>query len=170
MRGWLKPGEEMMVRMVAPSYGCGVPCVYQGGVDRLSSRQLNPQPARAASQLTMTFRLFVCDNNNMPGESFYFSPEWRALRAAVLRRDGYRCVVCGADVSGRGRARVDHIRRVKDGGALLDPSNCRTLCPTHDAQGHREKGTGTRRRDERFAITGCTPSGKPLNPAHPWNR
>jgi hypothetical protein len=39
--------------------------------------------------------------------SFYFLPEWRKLRWAVLRRDAFRCVVCGRDVSGSGPARVD---------------------------------------------------------------
>jgi 5-methylcytosine-specific restriction enzyme A len=103
-------------------------------------------------------------------DPFYLSPQWRALRLAVLRRDGYCCVICGINVSGKGEARVDHIRRVKDGGAPLNPANLRTLCVLHEQQSHREKGTGSAQRDERFVITGCNPSGKPLDPSHPWNR
>jgi 5-methylcytosine-specific restriction protein A len=106
----------------------------------------------------------------MPANPFYFTPEWRALRGAVLRRDRYRCVVCGADVSGKGQARVDHIRRIQDGGARLDPANMRTLCILHDNQSHREKGTGSPKRDERFTLPGCDSSGFPLDPKHPWGR
>jgi 5-methylcytosine-specific restriction endonuclease McrA len=88
----------------------------------------------------------------------------------ALQRDGYRCIICGADVSGPGAARVDHIRRVSDGGAFFDLANVRTLCISHDAQSHREKGSGAPSREERFAITGCDVSGMPLDPAHPWRR
>jgi 5-methylcytosine-specific restriction protein A len=37
---------------------------------------------------------------------------WRALRAEVLRRDGYRCWLCG----GLGADSADHLVRVADGG------------------------------------------------------
>jgi 5-methylcytosine-specific restriction protein A len=103
-------------------------------------------------------------------DPFYRSHEWRCVRQMVLRRDGYRCVVCGIDVSNRGEARVDHIERVRDGGAVLDPANLRTLCVLHDNQGHREKGSRASRREERFIITGCDPSGMPLDSGHFWNR
>jgi 5-methylcytosine-specific restriction enzyme A len=36
-------------------------------------------------------------------------PRWRALRMAVLQRDSFRCVHCGA----RGRLEVDHIKPVR---------------------------------------------------------
>jgi 5-methylcytosine-specific restriction enzyme A len=100
-------------------------------------------------------------------DPIYLSAQWQRLRKLILRRDDYRCVVCGVDVSAPGAARVDHIRRVTEGGAPFDPGNLRTLCVTHDAQAHREKGTGSRERDERFG--GCDASGLPLDPRHPWN-
>ena len=100
-------------------------------------------------------------------DPIYLSAEWKQVRKFVLARDDHRCVVCGRDVSAAGAARVDHIRRVTDGGAPFDPANLRTLCVTHDAQAHREKGTGSQHREERFG--GCDLSGRPLDPRHPWN-
>jgi 5-methylcytosine-specific restriction endonuclease McrA len=103
-------------------------------------------------------------------DPLYQSLEWQRVRAFVVRRDHFRCVVCGVNVAGRGQARVDHIIRVKDGGALFDPVNLRTLCTRCDAGSHREKGTGAPVRQERFEITVCDPAGVPLDPKHPWNR
>jgi 5-methylcytosine-specific restriction endonuclease McrA len=99
-------------------------------------------------------------------DPFYYSPAWRALRIVVLRRDRWRCVVCGADVSGRGAARIDHIepRRTNPDIALC-PANCRTLCTLHDAQAHRERGPGrapVARRIERFTLKRVGPDGWPI--------
>lgn len=104
-------------------------------------------------------------------DPFYLSPEWRAVRLRVLRRDGHRCVVCRKDVSPPGAARVDHIlpRRQRPDLAL-DESNLRTLCAYHDNQSHREKPSGGGNRDERFVIRGCDADGWPRDPAHPWAR
>jgi 5-methylcytosine-specific restriction endonuclease McrA len=72
-----------------------------------------------------------------------YGQEWYRVRARVLRRDGYRCVVCGADVTGKHRARVDHIVPVKvDPARIYDLTNLRTLCPRCDAARHAEKGGG----------------------------
>lgn len=50
-------------------------------------------------------------------DPYYATPAWRALRADVLRRDGYRCAVTGC----ASRAtHADHIKPLKprwDGGA-----------------------------------------------------
>jgi len=106
----------------------------------------------------------------MPGNPFYQSAAWKALRRQALKRDGHRCTVCKVSVAGKGQARVDHIKRIKDGGAPLNINNVRVLCVEHDAQSHREKGTGSTHRDERFVITGCDATGLPLDPNHPWRR
>jgi 5-methylcytosine-specific restriction protein A len=103
-------------------------------------------------------------------QHFYQRPPWRQLRAAALRRDGYRCVVCGCDVSGPGMARVDHIQaRETHPHLALVLSNTRVLCPEHDNQAHREKGH-RKARDARFVVRDCDASGMPLDPNHSWNR
>ncbi len=103
--------------------------------------------------------------------SFYFLPEWRKLRWAVLRRDAFRCVVCGRDVSGSGPARVDHIRPRRIHPQLaLEPSNCRAPCAAHDNQAHREKGSrapddfdgGRVERCRDCGVDGCRSRQDPL--------
>jgi 5-methylcytosine-specific restriction protein A len=87
----------------------------------------------------------------------------------VLKRDGYRCVVCRIDVSSPGASRVDHVKPRKTHPHLaLDLTNLRTLCPDHDNQSHREKGSGSPNRDERFVIRGCDETGWPIDPNHQW--
>ena len=104
-------------------------------------------------------------------DRFYHTPGWKAARRAALRRDGYRCRVCGVGLGKRGQARVDHIQPVRTYPHLaLSLANLRSLCPLHDNQSHREKGrgSGTPQRDERFG--GCDVSGVPLDPGHHWLR
>jgi 5-methylcytosine-specific restriction enzyme A len=102
--------------------------------------------------------------------SFYDTPAWQEARRAALIRDGYRCVVCGLDVSGPGAARVDHIKPLLTHPHLaLSLANLRTLCPVHDNQGHREKRLRSAAgREEKFVITGCDAAGMPLDPGHRW--
>jgi 5-methylcytosine-specific restriction endonuclease McrA len=104
---------------------------------------------------------------------FLWSPAWRALRLVALRRDGYRCVICGGDVSAPGRARIDHIvpTRVRP-DLRLTLSNTRSLCARCDNQSHREKGgTPTRARTgERVERMGADRNGMPMDPMHHWNR
>ena len=70
-------------------------------------------------------------------DRFYLSVEWRAIRALVLRRDGYRCVCCGKSVLASGAARVDHIeKRLARPDLALVMSNLRTLCIDCDAMRH----------------------------------
>jgi 5-methylcytosine-specific restriction endonuclease McrA len=54
---------------------------------------------------------------------------WAALRTAAKRRDGYRCVKCGA----RGRLEVDHIKPVRTHPELaFDLGNLQAICaPCH---------------------------------------
>lgn len=76
----------------------------------------------------------------MPGDAFYQSPEWRALRKLALKRDHYRCVLCGASLLKLGRSRVDHIlpRRARPDLALV-LANLRSLCSLCDNRQSVEK-------------------------------
>jgi 5-methylcytosine-specific restriction endonuclease McrA len=102
---------------------------------------------------------------------FYDTPAWKAARRAALKRDGYRCVVCGRDIRGVGQSRVDHIKPLRIHPELaLSLANLRSLCANHDNQRHREKGSGRGApRGEKFVITGCDANGMPLDPAHHFN-
>lgn len=53
------------------------------------------------------------------------TPQWKALRLMALRRDGWKCVQCGA----RGRLEVDHIQPVRTAPELaFDLGNLQCLC------------------------------------------
>ena len=49
---------------------------------------------------------------------------WARLRQEVLNRDNWRCVDCGR----RGRLEVDHIKPMRNDGAVYELSNLQTLC------------------------------------------
>ena len=70
--------------------------------------------------------------------AFHQSPRWRALRLEAKRRDGWKCVECGA----RGRLEVDHVQPVSTRPDLaLTLSNLRTLCRAcHIAKTRAERG------------------------------
>lgn len=54
------------------------------------------------------------------------SKRWPALRLAAKRRDGFRCVECGA----AGQLEVDHIQPVRTHPELaFELSNLQCLCP-----------------------------------------
>ena len=99
---------------------------------------------------------------------FYDSQAWKVLRRQIVSRDGYRCTVCHVPLTSS-RARVDHIVRMKDAPHLaLEPSNLRTLCGRCDGQSHRERGTGTSYRIERFVL-GHDEHGMPRDEQHHWH-
>ena len=58
-------------------------------------------------------------------DAVYLTPEHRAWAKAVIRRDGFRCRMCGRT---DGRMVADHVVEVKDGGAALDIDNGQCLC------------------------------------------
>lgn len=49
------------------------------------------------------------------------------LRYEILRRDGFKCVICGRTRNDGAKLHVDHIKPVSKGG-LTEESNLRTLC------------------------------------------
>lgn len=62
---------------------------------------------------------------NRAPSSIYRDPRWAVVRLAAKRRDGWKCVECGA----RGRLEVHHIKRVKDFPELAySLEHVKTLC------------------------------------------
>jgi len=60
---------------------------------------------------------------------FYSTYEWRKVRYEVLKRDGARCLLCGASRKDGAVLNVDHIKPLKKFWSLrLDPENLQTLC------------------------------------------
>jgi 5-methylcytosine-specific restriction enzyme A len=57
------------------------------------------------------------------------SNKWKAIRLAVLARDGYRCQIRGPRCTGFAQ-HVDHIVPWRAGGAWFDMRNLRAACPT----------------------------------------
>lgn len=96
----------------------------------------------------------------MPGDSFYSSPEWRALRLQALRRARYCCEVCGASVRAKGASRVDHIKPRREHPQLaLVLGNLRVKCATCDNRGAVWKGEKNQRaRFEEVGLDGLPES------------
>lgn len=63
------------------------------------------------------------------GDEFYSSQAWREVRYFVLKRDGRRCVCCGATPDNFVQMHVDHIKpRSLRPDLSLDPNNLQILC------------------------------------------
>ena len=57
-----------------------------------------------------------------------YDAAWRALRAAVLDRDGWQCWMCGCALN-KSNATVDHLTPlVVDRSQRLNPQNLRACC------------------------------------------
>ena len=83
----------------------------------------------------------------MSGDPWYHTPQWKALRLKVLRRDAYRCTFCGELLLGKARGGkspvVDHIITRKEAPHLaLELGNLRVLCQPCDNRRHIEKSRG----------------------------
>jgi 5-methylcytosine-specific restriction protein A len=64
-------------------------------------------------------------------DPIYGSAEWRALIARIIAVRGRRCEdprCAKPDRGAGGRVYGDHIKELRDGGALLDPSNVMLRC------------------------------------------
>lgn len=73
-----------------------------------------------------------------PSATVHRDRRWPALRLAAKRRDGWRCVQCGA----AGRLEVDHVKPVRTHPELaFDLANLQTLCtPCHARKTRLEVG------------------------------
>ena len=60
-------------------------------------------------------------------KAFYDSALWKKVRAGILRTEPW-CRECLAIQRVTLATMVDHIKRIRDGGAKLDPANLQPLC------------------------------------------
>lgn len=94
------------------------------------------------------------------------TPQWKALRAYILERDNYTCVVPGCLEEA---TIVDHIK-ARNAGGTDDPDNLRSLCSIHDKQVKEFKRGKPFRRLGGVIPSPCDSNGMPLDPKHPWHR
>lgn len=79
--------------------------------------------------------------------ALYSTPRWKSVRFLAKRRDGFKCVLCGAV----GRLEVDHKKPLRDHPELaFDLSNLQTLCVSCHARKTRiEVGLGDMKPDRK---------------------
>ena len=96
----------------------------------------------------------------MAQHKYYTTAHWKALRAAALRRDRWRCTVAGC---GRQATIVDHVvtrPRQDEPSPAERLDNLRSLCASHDAQiKEHKRGRG---RGGVPVVKGCDVDGWPV--------
>lgn len=102
----------------------------------------------------------------MPGDPFYWSPEWRKARADYIRRHP----TCELPGCGKTTKHVDHKVPRARGGAPLDPRNFMALCHSHHSEKTARQDGGFGHRAGSGGFRGCDARGQPVDPSHPWNR
>ncbi|MEW8052719.1 MAG: HNH endonuclease signature motif containing protein [Candidatus Thiodiazotropha sp.] len=95
---------------------------------------------------------------------FYDKPVWQKARSLQLHVQPLceHCLKVGHTVPA---TEVDHIVRMSEGGAALDPDNLQSLCKPCHSRKTRHEMTGTQK-----PLPGCDENGMPLDPSHPWNQ
>lgn len=77
----------------------------------------------------------------MTPHEFYNSTKWERMRAFVLRRDQYACVICRRYGRLTEAKTVHHIKHLEDNWELrLDPNNLISVCSKCHNKLHPEKG------------------------------
>jgi 5-methylcytosine-specific restriction endonuclease McrA len=84
----------------------------------------------------------------MNAEEFYHSRSWKKMRAAVLRRDGYRCQRCKRYGRLRQATTVHHIKHLDEYPELaMEPDNLVSVCAACHNELHPEKAVEKNKRD-----------------------
>lgn len=93
---------------------------------------------------------------------WYWTKRWKRIREATLTRDRYTCRDCGRMVTDPSKLICDHIVPHKGNERAFWRGPFQTLCKRcHDSAKQRYERTGT--------ITGTSPDGTPIDPAHHWH-
>ena len=101
----------------------------------------------------------------------YTSQRWRRLRLAKLAEQPF-CEHCRAVGLLERASVVDHVQAINHGG---DPfpalDGLQALCPPcHSAKTARGVEAGAAKTTRRRVRRGCTASGLPIDPLHPWKQ
>lgn len=92
-----------------------------------------------------------------------YGTAWRKARAGYLKSHPH-CTMCAQQGQQTAATVVDHIKPHRGSQSLFwDKGNWAGLCETHH--------NSTKQRDEaRGYVSGSDASGRPIDPAHPWNK
>jgi 5-methylcytosine-specific restriction endonuclease McrA len=95
--------------------------------ERVSHGELSKRLVLVRARLT---RLVEERNRRMDdAEAFYESPEWKAVRAAVIEEQGASCRDCGTAIDSDGEVTVGHrLARSEYPHLALSRDNLRVLC------------------------------------------
>ena len=102
---------------------------------RITKSYVSPR-GRNAYRSTEEFRfsdIIECYNASGQAKIFQQSAKYQralmtdSLRYDIMKRDGFKCVICGATAKDGVKLHVDHIVPVSKGGKTV-PDNLRTLC------------------------------------------
>lgn len=91
------------------------------------------------------------------GDPFYWSPEWRKVRAIKLRKDPL-CEDCFEEGRVTPAKLVDHVKERKDGGAPLKLENLKSQC----YKCHAVKTAVAKREREGLPESPLTPPAQPF--------
>lgn len=105
----------------------------------------------------------------MPGWP-YTTQRWKRLRLAKLHAQPL-CQQCERDGMFIIASVVDHVQPIKHGGAPFPGlDGLASLCPAcHSAKTARGVEAGAAKTDRPRIRKGCTATGKPIDPNHPWS-
>mgnify|MGYP000603720915 CR=1 FL=1 len=94
---------------------------------------------------------------------FYDKAIWKKTRRLQLSKQPL-CEYCTKIGMVVVATDVDHVVRMSEGGAALDPNNLQSLC--HRCHSNK---TGREKHGLTVIIKGCDDNGMPLDPNHPWH-
>jgi 5-methylcytosine-specific restriction enzyme A len=101
----------------------------------------------------------------MPRDPFYNTAAWKRLRKAKLAADPL-CQYCPPGILSVAND-VDHVVAINAGGDPYAWDNLRSAC--HEC--HSRKTLYIERMGKgRVPVKGCDAAGRPLDPAHWWNK